>query len=162
MKKLTKAQQFCLKVKDLAREYNLPFFVVTDGASAIVNKNCKAVCHARKAHIQWEKENEIDSHHDWEKQAKIKKINFPREEISQLKNKKHIVTTRVSKEYNCYHINDILKTPWGKCYIVEKVQKVDTVKNHPYYHYLTKEQIKLISKYKRIDVVALKEYKLKI
>ena len=67
MKKLTQAQQFCLKVKELAAEYDLPFFVVTDGASAVVNKNCPAVHHARQSHIQWEKENNINSKQDWEK-----------------------------------------------------------------------------------------------
>ena len=67
MGKLTKAQEFCLKVKELAQKYNLPFFVVTEGASCIVNKDCEAVSHARKAHIQWEKENHINPDHDWEK-----------------------------------------------------------------------------------------------
>lgn len=67
MEKLTQAQQFCLQVKELAKQYNLSFFVVTEGASAIVNNNCAAVSHAREAHIQWEKENHIDSNHDWEK-----------------------------------------------------------------------------------------------
>ena len=67
MKKLTQAQQFCLEVKKLAQRYNLSFFVVTEGASAIVNKDCPAINHAREAHIQWEKENHINSNHDWEK-----------------------------------------------------------------------------------------------
>lgn len=63
----TKAQQFCLEVKKLAQKYDLPFFVVTDGASAILNHDCDAVAHARRAHIQWEKEQGIDPKHDWEK-----------------------------------------------------------------------------------------------
>jgi len=67
MKELTKSQQFCLEIKKLAKKYDLPFFVVTDGASAIVNKDCPAVYHARQAHIQWEKENHINSKHNWEK-----------------------------------------------------------------------------------------------
>lgn len=66
MSKLTKAQQFCLQVKKLAAEYDLPFFVVTEGASAVVNKDCPAVHHARSAHIQWENENHINPTHDWE------------------------------------------------------------------------------------------------
>ena len=65
---LTKAQEFCLKVKELAELYHLPFFVVTDGASATVNKNCPAISHARKSHMQWEKDHRIDPHHDWEKE----------------------------------------------------------------------------------------------
>ena len=68
MRKLTKAQEFCLEVKKLAKKYNLPFFIVTDGASCIVNKDCAAVSYARTAHVQWEKENQVNSDHDWEKQ----------------------------------------------------------------------------------------------
>ena len=62
----TKAQKFCSEVKKLALKYNLPFFVVTDGASATQNKDCDAVANARKAHIKWEKEHGIDSEHSWE------------------------------------------------------------------------------------------------
>ena len=64
---LTKAQEFCQEVKKLAKKYNLPFFVVTEGASVTVNKNCDAVTHARQAHIQWETEHGIDPNHSWEK-----------------------------------------------------------------------------------------------
>ncbi len=64
---LTKAQQFCLEVKKLAEQYKLPFFIVTDGASATVNSNCEAVSYARKSHIQWEKKHQIDPNHNWEK-----------------------------------------------------------------------------------------------
>ena len=63
---LTKAQQFCQEVKNLALKYGLSFFVVTEGASAIQNKNCEAVAHARQAHIKWEKEHGIDPEHSWE------------------------------------------------------------------------------------------------
>ena len=63
---LTKAQQFCLEVKKLAEQYELPFFVVTDGASATLNSNCEAVAHARHAHVQWEKKYNIDPDHTWE------------------------------------------------------------------------------------------------
>lgn len=63
---LTKAQKFCSEVKKLAEKYDLPFFVVTEGASAILNKDCPAVQNARQAHIQWEKEHDIDPNHSWE------------------------------------------------------------------------------------------------
>lgn len=63
---LTKAQQFCQEVKNLAQKYGLSFFVVTEGASAIQNKDCEAVANARKAHIKWEKEHGIDPNHSWE------------------------------------------------------------------------------------------------
>ena len=67
MQKLTKAQEFCSNVKQLVKEYDLPFFVVTNGASATYNENCEAVAHARCAHIQWEKKHQIDPEHSWEK-----------------------------------------------------------------------------------------------
>jgi len=63
---LTKAQEFCQEVKELAKKYNLPFFVVTEGASATQNKNCEAVANARRSHIKWEKEHGINPEHDWE------------------------------------------------------------------------------------------------
>lgn len=68
MKDKEKAREFCRKVKELAKEYDLPFFVVTDGASAISNNNCSAVKNARDAHIKWEKENGYDPYEDWEKE----------------------------------------------------------------------------------------------
>ena len=33
MNNIEKAREFCSKVKDLANEYNLSFFVVTEGAT---------------------------------------------------------------------------------------------------------------------------------
>jgi len=59
------ARNFVAEVQALAAKYNLPFFVVTQGASAISNNNCDAVEHARKAHIDWEIKNGIDPYHDW-------------------------------------------------------------------------------------------------
>lgn len=60
-----KARKFILEVQELASKYELPFFVVTNGASAISNIDCSAVEHARKAHVEWELQNGIDSNHDW-------------------------------------------------------------------------------------------------
>ena len=43
-KKIALARQFCQEVKEIAQKYNLPFFVVTDGASATSNngvRGCK-------------------------------------------------------------------------------------------------------------------------
>ena len=65
--KLTKAQKFCSEVKELAKKYDLSFFVVTEGASTTQNKDCDAVANARQAHIKWEKEHGIDPEHSWEK-----------------------------------------------------------------------------------------------
>ena len=88
----------------------------------------------------------------------IKKITFPAEEISQLQGKDCLITTRVSQEYNRYHLGEILQTPWGQLYIVSQVLKLKHVKDHPHYSKLTNEQIQLISKYKRIDVITLKKH----
>lgn len=65
-----KAREFCLEVKNLAKEYDLPFFVVTDGASATSNNNCSAVKNARDAHIKWEQENGYNPFEDWSKNEK--------------------------------------------------------------------------------------------
>lgn len=64
---LTKAREFCEKVRILANEYDLPFFIVTDGASSISNNGCEAVKIARENHIKWEKENGFDPDEDWTK-----------------------------------------------------------------------------------------------
>ena len=60
-----RARRFVIEVQTLATKYNLPFFIVTQGASAISNNNCDAVEHARKSHIEWELKNGIDPYHDW-------------------------------------------------------------------------------------------------
>lgn len=66
------ARQFCQEVKELAKKYNLPFFVVTDGASATSNNGCVAVKNARENHINWEKENGFDPYEDWSKKDESK------------------------------------------------------------------------------------------
>ena len=88
-----------------------------------------------------------------------KKIDFPAEEQEELKNRSRIITTRVSQEYNVYHPGEMLETPWHACYMVMEVKKISNVKDHPYYDNLTKSQIQLISKYKKIDIVILKKVK---
>lgn len=67
---LHKAREFCMEVKKLAQKYDLPFFVVTDGASATHNNGCEAVKNARNSHIKWEKENGFNPYEDWSKKAK--------------------------------------------------------------------------------------------
>ena len=58
-------KQFLEEVKELANEYNLDFFIVTEGASAYTNHGNPAIKNARKAHIEWELEHDIDSEEDW-------------------------------------------------------------------------------------------------
>lgn len=62
------AKQFIKDVRALAQNYDLNFFIVTDGASAISNTGNSAVEHARKCHVAWELENGIDPNHDWSKE----------------------------------------------------------------------------------------------
>ena len=64
-KKIDKAREFCKKVKELAKEYDLSFFVVTDGASAVSNNGCEAVKNARDNHIKWELKHSFDPKEDW-------------------------------------------------------------------------------------------------
>ncbi len=63
--KLQNARNFCKDVKELAKKYNLPFFVVTDGASATSNNGCEAVKNARDNHKKWELEHNFDPDEDW-------------------------------------------------------------------------------------------------
>ena len=66
-KKIEIARQFCQEVKEIAKKYNVPFFVVTDGASATSNNGCVAVKNARDNHIKWENENGYNPYEDWSK-----------------------------------------------------------------------------------------------
>ena len=63
--KIDKARKFCIEVRELAKKYDLPFFVVTDGASATMNNGCEAVKNARDNHVKWEEENGYDPNEDW-------------------------------------------------------------------------------------------------
>lgn len=73
MEKLEKARKFCQEVRELAQKYDLPFFVVTDGASATHTANCEAVKVARDNHKKWEIENHFDPDEDWMQDEKNKK-----------------------------------------------------------------------------------------
>ena len=66
--KIEKEREFCQQVKELAKEFNLPFFVVTEGASAINNNGCEAVKNARDNHIKWELEHNLNPYEDWAKE----------------------------------------------------------------------------------------------
>jgi len=90
----------------------------------------------------------------------LKEITFPKEEhkdiINRLLNNKYLFTTRVDKEYNKYKVNDILLAPEiGYYFSVYSVNKINNIKNHPYYNFLTPNQINLLSKYNKIDVIKL-------
>ena len=59
------ARKFLMEVRKLADRYDLPFFIVTDGASMYNNNGCEAVRHARNCHIEWEKSHGHDPYEDW-------------------------------------------------------------------------------------------------
>lgn len=61
----TKAREFCSEVKKLSEKYNLPVFMVTEGASVTNNNGCEAVKNARDNHIKWEEKNGFDPNDDW-------------------------------------------------------------------------------------------------
>ncbi len=67
--KIDHARNFCQEVKNLAEKYNLPFFLVTDGASATRNDNCEAVKNARDNHKKWELSHGFDPEEDWREQS---------------------------------------------------------------------------------------------
>ena len=58
---MSDAKRFVEEVFNLAKKYQLPFFVVTDGASGVSDfGKCSAITHARTSHVTWERENGID------------------------------------------------------------------------------------------------------
>ena len=85
--------------------------------------------------------------------SNIINIDFPEEEIDTLKKQNKIITTRVSAEYNKYHVGDLIRTPWGDVFRVVDIKKFKDVKNHPYLDELTQDQIKLLNKYKKMNLV---------
>jgi len=87
----------------------------------------------------------------------MKPISFPKEEIPNLIKRSTIVTTRVDREFNKYFLGDILTTPWGDEFVVTSVQVIHSVKKHPNYTLLTPEQIQLLSKYNKMDVIQMKK-----
>lgn len=128
--KQIEARKFIDEVKKLALKKNLNFFLVTDGASGISNRGNPAVRNAREAQIKWELENGYNPYDDW---GRNKPITFPKEEIANLKGKKHFYTTRVSSDYDKYNLGDTVTTPWGDNYVVDSEDIYDDVKKHKFW-----------------------------
>ena len=63
---MAKSKDFIKKVKELAKEYNLNFFIVTNGASAISNKGNEIVEKHRSLQIELDKEMGINPFDNWE------------------------------------------------------------------------------------------------
>lgn len=65
MSNLDKAREFCQQVGILAKKYNLPVFIVTDGASLTSNNGNECVRFHREKQIEWENKNGFDPNEDW-------------------------------------------------------------------------------------------------
>lgn len=63
---LKQARKFCYEVGILAKKYNLPVFVVTDGASLTKNNNNSVVKFHREKQIEWEISNGFNPLEQWD------------------------------------------------------------------------------------------------
>ena len=86
-------------------------------------------------------------------------ITFPEKEIELLKTQETIITTRVDNAYNKYKHGDIVKTPWNEDYKVIQVKEYTDIKDHPKKSKLTTEEVTLISKYPKYEVLILRKNK---
>lgn len=66
--------------------YDLPFFIVTDGASVTSNKGCEVVRVARENHIKYEFSKRYVPYEDWSKDGE-QAIDFPSSEYEALQNR---------------------------------------------------------------------------
>ncbi len=158
--KIKKAREFCEKVRILAREYDLPFFIVTDGASSIYNNGCEAVKNARDNHIKWETKNGFNPYEDWTNDAN-ESIDFPQEELTEYKKRLHenkiIYTTRVSNEVGKYQKEKIYNSCFGKLKVTY-FKHFENINDHPFYNELKEHQINEINSYiseKGYDLIGL-------
>ena len=67
----------------------------------------------------------------------VKAIFFQDDEVSSLRDKDSFWTTRVSDDFSRYRLDDMVRTPWGRLYVVADEKVVDGVRNHPFYGELT-------------------------
>lgn len=158
--KIVKAREFCEKVRILANEYGLPFFIVTDGASSTHNNGCEAVKIARDNHIKWEKENGFDPNKDWSNDE-LDYIDFPKNEYEdygkRLSENKIIYTTRVSNEVGKYRKEKIYNSCFGKLKVIY-FKHFENINAHPFYNELKEQQINEINLYiseKGYDLIGL-------
>ena len=75
----------------------------------------------------------------------VKCIDFPPEEYesveARLRSGKRLITHRSYKEYDKYHVDDVLRTPFGFDVTVVFVTKLPSIESSPYVSYLTQEQL---------------------
>lgn len=90
--------------------------------------------------------------------SSIKYMTFPKEEhnilIKDLNENYDIITTRILKEYNKYFKGDVVQTDFNYFLEVYDVKKFNDINKHPYYKYLTQNQLHIIDKNK-FEVIQL-------
>ena len=88
-------------------------------------------------------------------------IKFPKGEHNSLldliKHGNPIYTTRVSKEYDKYHVGDVLQGDIGHKLKVVDVTRLKRIDDHPFKNELSKAQVKQLSKYQDMDLVKLEK-----
>lgn len=66
MNKKIRVRLFLSQVRNLAEEFDVNFFCVSDGASAMSNDGTnEEISRLRRLHEKWEKENGFDPDEDW-------------------------------------------------------------------------------------------------
>ena len=91
----------------------------------------------------------------------INYIDFPKDEYINIQKRfnsnKSVFTVRVSNEYNNYKINQVLDTPFGFKVIVVNIIILKDIKKYDFYSKLSNEQINLLNKYKRFNIIELRK-----
>ena len=88
---------------------------------------------------------------------KVKSITFPREEISSLKDKDVIVTTRVSDDYDKFQLGDVVKASQlgNREFRVIARCNISDVTEHPLFKELTYDQVDYLGEFDKIAVLTL-------
>lgn len=86
---------------------------------------------------------------------KVKAISFPDEEISTLRGRDELYTTRVSDDRKAYDKGDRVISPWGRGYTVAEKMELNGLAEHPFIKELTDEQRKLLGRYRRMALLKL-------
>ena len=88
---------------------------------------------------------------------KAKSITFPREEISSLKDKDVIVTTRVSDDYDKFQLGDVVKASQlgNREFRVIARCNISDVTEHPLFKELTYDQVDYLGEFDKIAVLTL-------
>lgn len=139
--KLNHAREFCQSVRKLAEEYDVPFFVVTDGASATSNNGCEAVAEARNHQIEWETNHGFDPKHDW---GNDNYIEFSEDEIDYLHNRidnnQKIYMIRGLSEVGKYKKDRVYDSVFGNLKVIS-VNHYSIMDKQPFLEEINNKQI---------------------